>query len=39
MVINGKKIHLGWYSKDDLQLAIEARKQAELKYWRKEDNE
>ena len=37
--INGKKIHLGWYNKDDLQLAIEARKQAELKYWRKEDNE
>ena len=36
--INGKKIHLGWFNKDDLQSAIAAREQAELKYWRDIDN-
>ena len=35
--INGKNISLGNY--DNIDDAIEARKQAELKYWRKEDNE
>lgn len=37
--VDGKKIHLGWFNKDDLQSAIDAREQAELKYWRNIDNE
>lgn len=39
ITVDGKKIHLGWFSKDKLQLAIDARESAELKYWRSVDNE
>lgn len=35
--VNGKNINLGNYT--NIEEAINARKQAELKYWRKIDNE